>query len=314
MEEVADGATLAPTLSETTESAPTSADDMAESAATNLLISKRQVFGHAPLHVPEGHTSLQGALDWRTGTWWHQPPPTTTPTLMRTTITTDTDEHRLTSTTKEEARPVSKTSLNNQSSSRQRLEEWYGPLRAGRRARGALRGTVVRTSSMATCDNAAAHRRRSQRGGTHGLLDQSSCRYCLQSSAPQMRATIHVISLSYPIPIPSLSHPYPIPILSLSYPYPIPIPSLSHPYPIPRASRSCPVPSLPLSPHALSLTLSLSLSLSPPHPIPIPSPSHPYPTSLSHPYPIPIPSLPHPYPIPTPALSQPYLIPIPALS
>ena len=101
-----------------------------------------------------------------------------------------------------------------QSSSRQRLEEWYRPLRTGRRARGALRGTVVRTSSMATCDNAAAHRRRSQRGGTHGLLDQSSCRYCLQSSAPQMRATIHVPSLShpYPIPIPSLSHPYPIPI------------------------------------------------------------------------------------------------------
>ena len=76
-------------------------------------------------------------------------------------------------------------------------------------------------------------------------------------------------------------HPYPIPILSLSHPYPIPIPSLSHPYPIPRASRSCPVPSLPLSPHALSLTLSLPLSLSPPHPIPIPSLSHPYPTSLS---------------------------------
>ena len=106
-----DATTLAPTLSATTESAPTSADDTAESAATNLLISKRQVFGHAPLHNPEGHTCLQGALDWRTGTWWHQPPPTTTPTLMRTTITTDTDEHRLTSTTKEEARPVSKTSL-----------------------------------------------------------------------------------------------------------------------------------------------------------------------------------------------------------
>ena len=119
--------------------------------------------------------------------------------------------------------------------------------------------------------------------------------------APQMRATI--------------------PIPSLSYPYPIPIPSLSHPYPIPRASRSCPVPSLPLSPHALSLTLSLSLSLSPPHPIPIPSLSHPYPIpilSLSHPYPIPIPSLSHParvpvlsYPIPIPISLRPIPDPIP---
>ena len=78
---------------------------------------------------------------------------------------------------------------------------------------------------------------------THGLQDQSSCRYCLQSSAPQMRATIHVTSLSHPYPIPD---PIPIPSLSHSYPVPIHIP-------IPLLSYPCPIP-------VLSLALSLSLS------------------------------------------------------
>ena len=108
---------------------------------------------------------------------------------------------------------------------------------------------------------------------TAGSTDACYCPWHVHVHTHTHTLTSH----PYAIPMPSLSHPYPIPILSLSYPYPIPIPSLSHPYPIPRASRSCPVPSLPLSPHALSLTLSLSLSLSPPHPIPIPSLSHPYP-------------------------------------
>ena len=70
---------------------------------------------------------------------------------------------------------------------------------------------------------------------THGLQDQSSCRYCLQSSAPQMRATIHVTSLShpYPIPIPSLSHPARVPVLSCPIPIPISLRPIPNPIPVP---------------------------------------------------------------------------------
>ena len=121
------------------------------------------------------------------------------------------------------------------------------PTRAGRHERPSI---PVFMSVFASAARALAR-----------LLGSTAAR--LHSSAPQMRATIHVTSLShpYPTPIPSLSHPARVPVLSCPIPIPISLRPIPNPIPVP---------------------------VSHPYPIPVPS--------LSHPYPIPIPSLSHPYP------------------